>query len=155
MVHAACTRRGSVLCSRPPWSTERPPPSDVVADSAEPPISLEPPSCSRVSPKRRQTYPELDHCRRCRLVVFGLEVGGRWAEEAATFIRLLARARAASAPAAVRNSAQAAWVLCWSGLISVAAQRTLAATFFFSRTFFRLPRVPEFRTLGLQTASYR
>ena len=67
--------------------------------------------------------------RRCRLVVFGLEVGGRWAEEAATFVRLLARARAASAPATVRNSAQAAWVLCWSGLISVAAQRALATTF--------------------------
>ena len=79
--------------------------------------------------KRRQTYPEIDRSRRCRLVVFGLEVGGRWAEEAATFVRLLARARAAGAPAAVRNAAQAAWVLRWSGLISVAAQRALAATF--------------------------
>ena len=79
--------------------------------------------------KRRQTYPEIDRSRRCRLVVFGLEVGGRWAEEAATFVRLLARARAASAPATVRNSAQAAWVLRWTGLISVAAQRALAATF--------------------------
>ena len=79
--------------------------------------------------KRRQTYPEIDRSRRCRLVVFGLEVGGRWAEEAATFVRLLARARAAGAPAAVRNAAQAAWVLRRSGLISVAAQRALAATF--------------------------
>ena len=67
--------------------------------------------------KRRQTYPEIDRSRR------------RWAEEAATFVRLLARARAAGAPAAVRNAAQAAWVLRWSGLISVAAQRALAATF--------------------------
>ena len=79
--------------------------------------------------KRRQTYPEIDRSRRCRLVVFGLEVGRRWAEEAATFVRLFARARAASAPAAVRNPAQAAWVLRWSGLISVAAQRALVATF--------------------------
>ena len=63
-------------------------------------------------------WAEIDRNRRCRLVVFGLEVGGGWAEEAATFVRLLARARAASAPAAVR---QAAWVLRWSGLISVAA----------------------------------
>ena len=46
-----------------------------------------------------------------------------------TYVRLLARARAAGAPAAVRNAAQAAWVLRWSGLISVAAQRALAATF--------------------------
>ena len=67
--------------------------------------------------KRRQTYPEIDRSRRCRLVVFGLEVGGRWAEEAATFVR---------APAAGRNPAHA-WVLRWSGLISVAAQRALVA----------------------------
>ena len=92
--------------------------------------------------KRRQTYPEIDRSRRCRLVVFGLEVGGRWAEEAATFVRLLARARAASAPATVRNSAQAAWVLRWSGLISVAAQRALAAT------FLELPLQSEFGAAG-------
>ena len=79
--------------------------------------------------KRRQTYPELDRSRRCRLVVFGLEVGGRWDSEAATFVRLLARARAAGTPTALRASAQAAWVLRWSGIISVAAQSALAATF--------------------------
>ena len=79
--------------------------------------------------KRRQTYPELDRSRRCRLVVFGLDVGGRWDSEAATFVRLLARARAAGTPAALRASAQAAWVLRWSGIISVAAQSALAATF--------------------------
>ena len=55
--------------------------------------------------KRRHTYPELlraRRCRRCRLVVFGIKTGGRWSEEPATFLRLLAPARAASAPAAVR-----------------------------------------------------
>ena len=52
--------------------------------------------------KRRQTYPELDCGRRCRLVVFGLEVGGRWDAEAASFLRLLARARASATPAALR-----------------------------------------------------
>ena len=96
--------------------------------------------------KRRQTYPEIDRSRRCRLVVFGLEVGGRWAEEAATFVRLLARARAAGAPAAVRNAAQAAWVLRWSGLISVAAQRALAAT------FLELPLQSELAAAGLPPA---
>ena len=35
--------------------------------------------------------------RKRRQVVFGVEVGGRWSEEAATFVRLLARARAVSA----------------------------------------------------------
>ena len=40
--------------------------------------------------EQRQTYPELGHCRRCRLVVFGLEVGGRWWHH---FRRGAARAR--------------------------------------------------------------
>ena len=31
--------------------------------------------------KRHQTYPELEHARRCRLVVVGLEVGGRFGAE--------------------------------------------------------------------------
>ena len=36
--------------------------------------------------KRRHTYPELEQARRCRLVVFGVEVGGRWSREAAQFV---------------------------------------------------------------------
>ena len=66
---------------------------------------------------------ELQRGRRCRLVVFGLEVGGRWGTEAVTFLRLVARARSASVHAAVRSSAAAAHVARWSGLIAVAAQR--------------------------------
>ena len=61
-------------------------------------------------------------------VVFGIETGGRWSEEAATFLRLLAQARAASAPVAVRRAAQAVWVYRWSGILSVAAQRAFAAS---------------------------
>ena len=78
--------------------------------------------------KQRQTYPELERARRCRLVVFGLEVGGRWAPEAATFIRLLARARAAEVPTSLRAAARAAWVVRWSGILAVAAQRAFAAS---------------------------
>ena len=66
-----------------------------------------------------QQYPELDYCRRCRLVVFRLEVGGRWTEEAATFIRLLA-------PAAVRT--QAARVMRWSRLIASSPSRRSACS---------------------------
>ena len=66
-------------------------------------------------------------------------------EEAATFIRLLARARGATAPAAaVRSSAQAAWVLRWSGLISVVAQLALTAT------FLELPIRSELGVAGMQ-----
>ena len=49
--------------------------------------------------KRRDTYSELTRARRCRLVVIGIEVGGRFGDEAATFLRLLARQRAAAVPA--------------------------------------------------------
>ncbi len=34
---------------------------------------------------KERTYPELVQDRRCRLVVLGLEIGGRWRDEAATF----------------------------------------------------------------------
>ena len=48
---------------------------------------------------KERTYPELlDPGRRARLVVFAVEVGGRWSEEAKIFIRLLARARVRSEP---------------------------------------------------------
>ncbi|OLP76330.1 132 kDa protein [Symbiodinium microadriaticum] len=94
------------------------------AADAQPGVSL----ARAAQRKRRHTYPELLRARRCRLVVFGLETGGRWSEEAATFLRLLAQARAGSAPAAVRRATPAAWVHRWSGILSVAAQQAFAAS---------------------------
>ena len=44
--------------------------------------------------RKEATYPELLASARCRLVVIGVEVGGRWGSAAASFLRLLARARA-------------------------------------------------------------
>ena len=78
--------------------------------------------------KRRDTYPELSRSPRCHLVVFAVEVGGRWGSEPATFLRLLARARAARAHAAVRSALRAAYVSRWSSIIAVAAQRALASS---------------------------
>ena len=45
---------------------------------------------------KERTYPELLQNGRCRLVVLGIEVGGRWSNEASNFIRMLANARACS-----------------------------------------------------------
>ena len=78
--------------------------------------------------KRRQTYPELVRARRCRLVVAGVEVGGRFSTEAATWLRLLARHRAFAAPAAMQSAARSAWVARWSGLLAVAAHSAFAAS---------------------------
>ena len=78
--------------------------------------------------KRTQVYPEFVGSQRCRLVVFGLEVGGRWADEAASFIHQLARSRARSLPAWAQAAATAAWAQRWSALAAIAAQRALAAS---------------------------
>ena len=69
--------------------------------------------------KRRHTYPELFRARRCPLAFSALKL---------EFLRLLAQARAASAPVAVCRTAPAAWVYRWSGILSVAAQRAFAAS---------------------------
>ena len=77
---------------------------------------------------KERTYPELLRSERCRLVVLGIELGGRWSTEAAQFIRLLARSRARAAPPLLRSSATAAYVTRWSALLSFAAARALAAS---------------------------
>ena len=76
---------------------------------------------------KERTYPEVAGAHQCRVVVFGLEVGGRWSAEAATFIRWLARARSRSAAPSQRAACVAAFVERWSGFLSVAAARSFAA----------------------------
>ena len=78
--------------------------------------------------KRTQTYPEFQSSTRCRLAVFGLEVGGRWSAEAVHLVRHLARARSRTDPTWARTTAAAAWSLRWAALASVAAARALAAS---------------------------
>ena len=76
----------------------------------------------------RGKYRELLATRRCRLVVFALEVGGRWSEEAVGFVRLLAKARARADPELLRSASAAGYLHRWTGILAVAAQRALAAT---------------------------
>ena len=78
--------------------------------------------------KRELTYPELLAARRCRLVVLGFEVGGRWSDESLDFVRRLARAKARSQPDWLRASAAQAYAHRWSGMLAVAAQRAFAAS---------------------------
>ena len=83
----------------------------------------------RVARARKENkYRELLHSRRSRLVVLGMEVGGRWSDEAHRFVRLLAKAKARSRPAVIRRSVEIAYANRWTGLLSVAAQRAFAAT---------------------------
>lgn len=41
-----------------------------------------------LSPLSLHSGAELQHAARCRLIVVGLEIGGRWSDEAADFIRV-------------------------------------------------------------------
>ena len=76
--------------------------------------------------KRQRTYPELAVARRCKLVVLGVEVGGRFSREAVAFLRRLAKARARESPARLRPAVQRASLHRWMGMLAVAAQRALA-----------------------------
>ena len=48
--------------------------------------------------RKERAYPELLQSRRCKLVVLGMEVGGRWSAESVDFVRALAQAKARKAP---------------------------------------------------------
>ena len=78
--------------------------------------------------RKRRRYHEIIRADRCRLVVFGLEVGGRWSDEALELLRKLARARSRSEPIWLRQAAAQSWAHRWSATISVAAQRAFAAS---------------------------
>ena len=76
--------------------------------------------------KREETYPEFLVSRRSRLVVFGLEVGGRWDTEALDFLRGFARAKARSQPEWLRASCVQGFLHRWTALAAVAAQSAFA-----------------------------
>ena len=77
---------------------------------------------------KARTYPELTQGGRARLVVFAMELGGRWSEEAATFIRMLAQHRARDANPLLREAAQHAWSSRWTALLAAAAMRSFACS---------------------------
>ena len=78
--------------------------------------------------KRRVVYPEFQGNRRCRLIVVGLEVGGRFGVETADFLRSLAQTHARGAPPMLQQAAIGAYLRRWAALLGFAAQRALGAT---------------------------
>ncbi|CAK0827030.1 unnamed protein product, partial [Prorocentrum cordatum] len=82
----------------------------------------------RARRRKQTTYPELVGSRRGYLLVAGAETGGRWDEEAYKLLVALARARARSAPAALRGSLATARLRRWSGMLAHAIHDALAAT---------------------------
>ena len=77
---------------------------------------------------KERTYPALLQTRRCKLVVLAIEVGGRWSQEATTFLRLLAQAKARTIPARLKASFTKALIHRWSAQITHAAMTAYAAS---------------------------
>ena len=80
---------------------------------------------------KERAYPELLRNSRCRLVVLGIEVGGRWREEAASFITNLARAKTRDTPAPLRQAATASLISRWTAFLTHAAFTAFAASLLF------------------------
>ena len=57
-----------------------------------------------------------------------MEVGGRWSEEGYELVEKLAKAKAQTAPPALRGSAHHAFLRRWTALLSFAAQDSFAET---------------------------
>ena len=57
-----------------------------------------------------------------------MEVGGRWSEEAWTFLTLLAKAKARAAPASLQCSIEYCLLRRWSQMVAVAAQSAFAGS---------------------------
>ena len=64
---------------------------------------------------------------RARLVVLGVEVGGRWSQET---VSQLARAKARGETNLMRRRAEQAWRLRWGSILACAVARTVASTMF-------------------------
>ena len=68
--------------------------------------------------RKERTYPKLTaRGARARLVVLGVEVGGRWSTETRTFLSLLAHGRARSERPLMRKRVEQAWRLRWRELV--------------------------------------
>lgn len=66
--------------------------------------------------RKERAYPEFGATSRCKLVVLGVEGGGRWSCESADFVRALAHHNSRSIPALLRSAACSAFVARWSSL---------------------------------------
>ena len=121
---------GAALLATPAACTmHHHPTSQSLAHNGLSPSSARPLTLDTARRRKELVYPELvGPAPRARLVVFGVEVGGRWSRESCIFVRLLARARARAEVPGLRASAARAWQRRWTAMLAVAAQRAVAAS---------------------------
>ena len=77
---------------------------------------------------KERTYPELVAGRRCRLVVVGVETGGRFSDEAVSFLEALAKERAADTTPLLRRAAERNWLRRWARTLGVACATAYATS---------------------------
>ena len=78
--------------------------------------------------RKERTHPELSGEGGARLVVLAAQVGGRWSDETAQFLRALSKSKAASAPALLKGRTQAAWFRRWGSIMGCSAARAFAVS---------------------------
>ena len=77
---------------------------------------------------KERTYPELVASRRCKLVVVCVETGGRFSDEAVSFLRALAEARARDSTPMLRRGAERQWLNRWSRVLGIACATAYATS---------------------------
>ena len=80
------------------------------------------------SPRSERAHlPELAQAHgRARLVVVACEVGGRWSDEALSFLNSLANAKVRDEPEDFKKVVKASWLRRWKALLACAAARAFA-----------------------------
>ena len=79
--------------------------------------------------RKERTHPELvGPRRRARLVVLGIEVGGRMSMETTSFLSQLAKARSRQETALMRRRVEQAWRMRWGAILACATARAVATS---------------------------
>ena len=79
--------------------------------------------------RKVRRYPELSGERgRAKLVVLAGEMGGRFSEEAHSFLRTLARAKVRSILVPMRSRVRQSWLRGWGSMLACAAARAFASS---------------------------
>ena len=82
---------------------------------------------------KERTYPEFALSGRCKLVALAIELGGRFSQETAEFLRELASAKAEASPDYLRKSVARAFERRWSKMLSIAVARACARSIMWSK----------------------
>ena len=82
----------------------------------------------RATRDKETKYADVHDSSLAELVVLGCEVGGRYNEQAANWVRCLAKQKAAKQHPLLKRSVELAWSDRWWALLGVAAQDALAAS---------------------------